>query len=118
MKFFTVIISMIMMAIMFLLAGTCAVPLVLLLYFYRLYKKYLSFYAPGLKGLLGASSNQIVCPSVCYSILLTMLTYKVQYLQFVHTVTKLGLYSLISFNGCSHFTDITLRQTYLRNFPI
>ena len=51
----------------------------------------LSFYAPGLKGPPGASSNRIVCPSVCLSVRPSVrlsvrnsvpLTNKVQYLKF------------------------------------
>ena len=54
-----------------------------------------AFYAPGLKGPPGASSNQIVRPSVCLSVCLSVrlsvcpsvrnsvpLTIKVQYLKF------------------------------------
>ena len=64
------------------------------------------FYAPGLKGLLGASSNRIVrlsvCPSVCP---LFRPAYKVQKLKFWWWYSNLtGIVS--SLKGSSHLTDI------------
>ena len=84
-------------------------------YGYNLNKCKLNFYAPGLKGLPGASSNQIVrlsvrlsvclsiCPSVRYSV---PLTNKVQYLKFGWWYSNQN-WTVSSSMGSSHFTDIT-----------
>ena len=71
----------------------------------------ITFYAPGLKGPPGASSNQIVrlsvclsvCPSVCNSVLLTN---KVQYFKFGWSYSN-QTWTVSSYMGSSHFTDIT-----------
>ena len=71
-----------------------------------------NFYAPGLKGPRGASSNWIVCPSVhpsvCPSVYLSVrnsvpLTNKVQYGWWYSNQT----WTVASSMGSSHFTDIT-----------
>ena len=73
------------------------------------------FYAPGLKGPPGASSNRIVRPSVCLSVCLSVcpsvrnsvpLTIKVQYLKFGWWYNY-QTWTVCSSKGCSHFTDIT-----------
>ena len=71
----------------------------------------LCFYAPGLKGPPGASSNQIVRLSVCLSVRLSVrnsvpLTIKVQYLKF-GCWYNYQTWTVSSSKGCSHFTDIT-----------
>ena len=68
------------------------------------------FYAPGLKGPPGASSNRIVCPSVCLFVCLSVrnsvpLTNKVQYLKFGWLYSN-QTWTVSSSKGCSHFTDI------------
>ena len=74
-----------------------------------------NFYAPGLKGPLGASSNRIVRPSVCPFVCLSVcpsvrnsvpLTIKVQYLKFGWWYSY-QTWTVSSSKGCSHFTDIT-----------
>ena len=65
------------------------------------------FYAPGLKGPPGASSNRIVCPSVCLSVRNSVpLIHKVQYLKFGWLYSN-QTWTVSSSKGFSHFTDIT-----------
>ena len=77
------------------------------------------FYAPGLKGPPGASSNRIVCPSVLLSVRPSVhpsvrssvrnsvpLTNKVQYLKFWWSYSN-QTWTVSSSMGSSHFTDIT-----------
>ena len=71
----------------------------------------LRFYAPGLKGPPGASSNRIVRLSVCLSVCPSVrnsvpLTIKVQYLKFGWWYNY-QTWTVSSSKGCSHFTDIT-----------
>ena len=67
----------------------------------------ISFYAPGLKGLPGASSVWIVCPSVCLSVRYSVpLINKVQYIKFGWSYSNQTL-NVSSPKGCSHFSDIT-----------
>ena len=63
------------------------------------------FYAPGLKGPLGASSVSIVCPSICPSVIPSRLQ-TVQYLKFGWSYSN-QTWTVSSSKGCSHFTDIT-----------
>ena len=69
------------------------------------------FYALGLKGSPGASSNRIVRPSVCLSVRLSVrnsvpLTNKVQYLKFGWWYSN-QTWTVASSTCSSHFTDIT-----------
>ena len=80
------------------------------LYFLETIIDALNFYAPGLKGLLGASSNRIVHPSVCLSVHLSVrnsvrLTNKLQYLKFGWSYSN-QTWTVSSSIGSSHFTDI------------
>ena len=66
------------------------------------------FYAPGIKGLRGASCNRIVCLLVQLSVILSHLHIKCSSL-----CLKFGwgysnpTWTVSSFKVCSHFTDIT-----------
>ena len=69
------------------------------------------FYAPGLKGPPRASSNWIVRLSVCLSVRPSVrysvpLRYKVQYFKLWWSYSN-QTWTLSSFKGFSHFTDIT-----------
>ena len=65
------------------------------------------FYAPGLKGPPGASSNGIICLSVHLSVSNSVpLTNKVQYLKLGWSCSN-QTWTVSSFMGSSHFTDIT-----------
>ena len=65
------------------------------------------FYAPGLKGLLGASSVWILCLSIRLSDRNSVsLINKVQYLKFRWSYSN-QTWTVSSSKGCSHFTDIT-----------
>ena len=64
------------------------------------------FYAPGLKGPPGASSNRIACLSVRLSVRLSVIPSRLQYLKFGWSYSNQTL-TVSSSKGCSRFTDIT-----------